>query len=389
MYVDINSCFASIEQLSNPLLQGKAVVVAAYNSERGVILAASKEAKKLGIGTGTRVGEAKKISPKIVVLEPDTQKYRFIHYQLKKILKKYSPVVVAKSIDEFAIDFKGVEGNLIKIAKNIKADIASKIGSWLTVSIGIGPNRFLAKTASNMQKPDGLVEINENNFKEIYQQLDLVKLNGINWRTALRLRLNGIENTWDFYSVSRQKLKSIFCSVLADYWYLRLRGFEVDGKKEAAKKSYSNIYSLKKRAKTRAELEPILYQLCLKSGNKLRRKQRMATGVALWLGLNNGSWNKTGRIKIGMVNGWEIYREAVKLLPKEIKGEVKRVAVSIFDLKPALGLQDDLFGKRSGYVNMTQAADKINDKFGGGTIVPATMISQLKVLDFIGFGQVR
>jgi len=389
MHVDINSCFASIEQLSNPLLQGKPVAVAAYKSERGVILAASREAKVLGIGTGTRVSESKKICPEIVVLEPDTQKYRFIHRQLKKVLKKYSPRVVAKSIDEFALDFKGVDGNLMATAKEIKKDIAAKIGPWLTVSIGIGPNRFLAKTASNMQKPDGLVEINSDNFENIYKNLDLIKLNGINWRTSLRLQLNGVENTWEFYQASRQKLKSIFCSVLGEYWYWRLRGMEMDGKKEEAKKSYSNIYSLKKRAKNRMELLPVIYQLALKSGNKLRKKQRMAIGVALWLLLNNGSWHKVGRVRSGMVNGWEIYREAVKLLPKEIKGEVKKVAIFIFDLKPALWIQDDLFNKRSKFIRLTKTADIINDKFGAGTIIPGTLMEKVKIPDFIGFGQVR
>jgi len=389
MHVDINSCFASIEQLSNPLLQGKPVAVAAYKSEWGVILAASREAKKLGIGTGTRVGEAKKICPEIVILEPDTPKYRFIHRQLKKILVRYSPRVVAKSIDEFAINFKRVEGNLISTAKEIKKEIAVEIGPWLTVSIGIGPNRFLAKTASNMQKPDGLVEINSNNFENIYKKLDLIKLNGINWRTALRLQLSGIENTWDFYSATRQKLKSIFCSVLGEYWYWRLRGVEIDGKKEEAKKSYSNIYSLKKRAKNRAELLSVIYQLALKSGNKLRRKKRMATGVALWLLLSNGNWNKVGRAKTGMVNGWEIYREAIKLLPTEIKGEVKRVTVYIFDLKPAVWIQDDLFGKRGKFIKLTKTVDLINDKFGAGTIIPGTLMEKIKIPDFIGFGQTR
>jgi len=389
MHVDVNSCFASIEQLSNPLLQGKPVAVAAYKSERGVILAASREAKKLGIGTGTRVSEARKICSNIVVLEPDTQKYRFIHRQLKKVLVRYSPQVVAKSIDEFAVNFKGVEGNLISTAKEIKKEIADKIGPWLTVSIGIGSNRFLAKTASNMQKPDGLVEINSDNFENIYKKLDLIKLNGINWRTALRLQLAGIENTWDFYLASRQKLKSIFCSVLGEYWYWRLRGVEMDGKKEGSKKSYSNIYSLKKRAKSKTELLPVIYQLSLKSGNKLRRKKRMATGVALWLLLNNGSWHKVGRVKSGMVNGWEIYREAIKLLPREIKGEVRRVVIYIFDLKPALWIQDDLFGKRSKFIKLTKTADLINDKFGAGTIVPGTLIEQNKIPDFIGFGQTR
>ena len=135
----------------------------------------------------------------------------------------------------------------------------------------------------------------------------------------------------------------------------------MDGKKEGSKKSYSNIYSLKKRAKSKTELLPVIYQLSLKSGNKLRRKKRMATGVALWLLLNNGSWHKVGRVKSGMVNGWEIYREAIKLLPREIKGEVRRVVIYIFDLKPALWIQDDLFGKRSKFIKLTKTADLIID----------------------------
>ena len=133
----------------------------------------------------------------------------------------------------------------------------------------------------------------------------------------------------------------------------------------------------------------MIYQLSLKSGNKLRRKKRMATGVALWLLLNNGSWHKVGRVKSGMVNGWEIYREAIKLLPREIKGEVRRVVIYIFDLKPALWIQDDLFGKRSKFIKLTKTADLINDKFGAGTIVPGTLIEQNKIPDFIGFGQTR
>ena len=101
MLVDINSCFATIEQQANPLLRGKEVVVAAYKSKRGCILAASREAKKLGIKTGWRVEEAQKICPNLIVLTPDTEKYRFINKRLKNILLTFCPKVQTKSIDEF------------------------------------------------------------------------------------------------------------------------------------------------------------------------------------------------------------------------------------------------------------------------------------------------
>jgi DNA polymerase-4 len=389
LHIDINSCFATIEQLSNPLLQGKPVAVAAYNSDNGVILAASKEAKKMGIKTGFRISEAKKIYPEIVILEPDVNKYRYIHQRLKRILKKYSPAVVAKSIDEFAVDFKGIDKNLMEMGKEIKKEIAKNIGEWLTVSIGIGPNRFLAKTASNMVKPDGLVEINENNFLNIYSKLKLMDLNGINWRTELRLRINGIETVTEFFLASRQKLKSVFCSVLGDYWYFRLRGIEVDGKKEEMKKSYNNIFSLKNRAKTIDELKPIIYQLCQKSGRKLRAKKRMATGVAVWLQFLNGDYHRVKRKPSGMVNGMEIFEEAVRLLPKELKGEVRRVAIYIFALKSARWVQDDLFGSREKSLRLIETADLINDKFGTETIKIGTLLAKNKMPEFIGFGQTR
>ena len=162
MLLDINSCFATIEQQANPLLRGKEVVVAAYENNGGCILAASREAKKLGIKTGWRVGEAQDVCPNLIVLTPDVEKYRFINKALKKILLKFSPEVQAKSIDEFAIDFEGIEGDLKDIGLKIKAKIKEVLGEWITVSIGIGPNIFLAKVASNLKKPDGLVKINKD-----------------------------------------------------------------------------------------------------------------------------------------------------------------------------------------------------------------------------------
>ena len=169
MLVDINSCFATIEQQANPLLRGKEVVVAAYEGEGGCVLAASREAKKLGIKTGWRVKDAKKICPDIVVLTPDIEKYRFINKRLKKILLTFCPKVQTKSIDEFFLDFEGINDNLVEVGLKIKKEIKNKLGEWITVSIGIGANLFLAKIASNLKKPDGLFEINENNFLKIYK----------------------------------------------------------------------------------------------------------------------------------------------------------------------------------------------------------------------------
>ena len=120
MHIDINSCFATIEQQANPLLRYRPVVVAAATGDYGCILASSTEAKKLSIKTGMRVGEAKKIFGSVIVLPTDPDKYRFIHHRLKQLLSTYTPDITPKSIDEFCLDFSNYPYGLRVIARNDK-----------------------------------------------------------------------------------------------------------------------------------------------------------------------------------------------------------------------------------------------------------------------------
>src|SRR6266487_4399280 len=105
MHIDLNSCFATVEQQANPLLRGKPIVVAAYNSPNGCVVSPSIEAKRYGIKTGMIVRDAKVLCPQVIVKTPDPPNYRAIHLQFKKIFQDYSPDVVPKSIDEAIIDF--------------------------------------------------------------------------------------------------------------------------------------------------------------------------------------------------------------------------------------------------------------------------------------------
>ncbi|MFH1648871.1 MAG: DNA polymerase IV, partial [Patescibacteria group bacterium] len=182
MHVDINSCFATIEQQANPSLRGKPVAVAAFDSPSGCILASSIEAKKLGIKTGFRVKEGKLICPDLIVLEPDPPKYRDVHLKLRNLLRTYTENVIPKSIDEFVLNLEGYPAykkGMFSVGKEIKKRIKNEVGEWITVSVGVGPNRFLAKTASGLNRPDGLDEINENNHVEVFRSLKLTDLCGI------------------------------------------------------------------------------------------------------------------------------------------------------------------------------------------------------------------
>lgn len=126
MHIDINSCFATIEQQANPNLREKPVVVAAYPTPHGCILTASVEAKKLGIKTGMRVGDGQKLFKNLVVLTPDPPKYRYVHLKMREPLNHYTDKVTPKSIDEFVLDFEDNDKNLLNVSHKIKECIKKK-----------------------------------------------------------------------------------------------------------------------------------------------------------------------------------------------------------------------------------------------------------------------
>src|SRR5258708_8833264 len=157
MHVDLNSCFATVEQQANPLLRGKPIVVAAYNSPNGCVVSPSIEAKRYGIKTGMTVRDAKLLYPAVIVKTPDPPKYRQVHLQFSRIFKDYSPAVTPKSIDEAIIDFSETyvlfNRSLVAIAREIKKRMRREIREWISCNIVIPPTRFLAKRPANPHKP--------------------------------------------------------------------------------------------------------------------------------------------------------------------------------------------------------------------------------------------
>lgn len=389
MHVDINSCFATIEQQTNPLLRGKPIVVAAYDSPRGCILAPSIEAKRFGIKTGMKVGEAKLLYPNLVVLEPNPNKYRFVHLAFRTLLKQFTNEVVPKSIDEFVLNFKNYEliaGNLTLVASEIKKKIKEEIGDYITVSIGIATNRFLAKTASNLKKPDGLEEINFKNFLDVYSKLDLVDLTGINIRNKMRLNSVGIKNVLDFYRADLSQLKAAFKSVNSYYWYLRLRGWEIDDYK-SQRKSFGNSFALPYQT----DLRPILQKLCVKTGIRLRAGGYFANGVQISLSYKDHTrWHQSKTFKRDIFDSNDIYREAVKMLAQaKFVKPVHVLAVSVFNLFEKTSSQLDLFTDVLKKEQLVKAADHTNQKWGEFAVTPARMFSTKLVKDRISFGGVR
>jgi len=388
IHLDINSCFATIEQQANPLIREKPVVVAAYTNNSGCVLAASVTAKKLGIKTGMRVIDAKKIYPSLVVLTPDPPKYRYIHNKIKKILKEYSICVVPKSIDEFV--FETVNSEPRTVSREIKQRIKDEVGEYITVSVGISTNRYLAKIASNLQKPDGLSVIDKNNFLDVFKRLRLTDLTGIKRGNSNRLKLYAINTVLDFYDAPLWKLKLAFGGIVGLYWQTWLHGYE-NGQSWGAKtrqKIYGNSYA-PPASKAHLKYE-ILSKLCEKTSYRLRKKGLTAQGVHIAISFRDGSfWHKGQKTKKYLFDTKDINSEAVKILQQCPDFGLPRVlAVNVFSLQSASKLQLDIFEDQVKKSNLTEAVDKINYKWGMYTIHFARMSRDTTIVqDRISFGQ--
>lgn len=392
MFIDINSCFATIEQQANPFLRYKPVAVGAYTTNSGCILAASYEAKRLGVKTGMRVMDGRKLCPNLIVLPPDPNKYRFVHKRMHKLLEKYSNKVVPKSIDEFSVDFAGLpilkERSLWDIGSEVKKRIKEEIGDYITVSVGISTNRFLAKTASSYMKPDGLFKIDKDNYREVFGSLKLTDLCGIKKGNATRLAMAGITSVNGFYDATVQQLKAGFRSINGYYWYLRLHGYEVDGA-ASERKSFGNSYALPKPYEKFEDLSPILTKLTEKMARRLRRKNYVAQGIHLSMWFRDYTyWHKGIKLPQPVFATSDFCREIFRLFFECPKMKpVRNLAVTAFNLRRQdflqLDMTEDLIRKKS----LTKALDKINSRYGDFTVTSARMINHERfVHDRIAFG---
>ncbi|MDD2823178.1 MAG: DNA polymerase IV [Candidatus Daviesbacteria bacterium] len=394
MHLDLNSCFATIEQQANPRLRGKPIAVAAYNSPSGCILAPSVEAKKLGIKTGFKVREAKMLCPNLIVLLPDPNKYRNIHLKFRAVLEAYSDKVTPKSIDEFILDLttspalkKGVK----EVSLEIKQRIKEEIGEWLTISVGIAPNRFLAKTAAGLHKPDGLDVIDKSNYLEIFKSLKLVDLCGIKAKNAARLNNMGIYTVLDFFNSPIWKLKAAFKSITGYYWWCRLHGWEID-ETLSKRGSFGNSFALPKPLVTPEELAPILQKLVEKMGFRMRQAGFRARGVHLSILYRDFDyWHQGISSPNFLFDSRDIYRIIFNLLLKcPNQKSVRELAVSCFNLQKDTFTQMSLFEDLKVKNNLVKAMDNINERWGDFIITPATMMETQDLMpDRISFGGVK
>jgi DNA polymerase IV len=388
LLVDMNSFFASVEQQANPFYRGKPVGVCASLHKGSSLIAASKEAKRLGIKTGTPNWLARKICPEIILVEAEPQKYRQVNRMFNKILDDYSDRIEHYSIDESFMDLSESKVNPVVVGAEIKRRIREEVGDAITCSVGVAPNKFLAKLAADMQKPDGLSLLWREQLPEVYKSVKFGDLWGIARGWTKRLNRLGLSSPLDVLNYPLSNMIAAFGKPGYYVWH-RINGLEIDEiySEEDAPKSFGHSWVLNFRSTDRRRIEPVIMRLAEKAARRMRRDGYKSRGVYLSVRMADGSgYHQSHKLGYEVDTGGELY-QAAKILWKDWRfhSPVAQVAVGFFSLVER-NEQLPLFGQSSRALN--DSLDKINDKYGEFTIRPALLAhTQDYAPDAIAFGK--
>lgn len=401
LFIDMNSYFASCEQQEKPELRGKPIGVCGSNSN-GVIIAPSIEAKQFGVKTGMRMNEAKMICPQLIGVEPRSAIYRKYHIGVMDVLRSYSEDVIPKSIDEAVVNltaYKYVYPDPVKLANQIKADINNKVGDWLKCSIGIAPNTFLSKLATDLQKPNGLVLINQDNIDDVLGKLQLTDLPGIAERSAYKLTRAGIKTPLQMRHTSPEVLKKIMGGVVGYYWHYRLNFAEVDFYTNGYK-SMSAVRTLSGQQRNSPKtLDEIFLSLCMKLENRLVKHHFFCRSISLMCNYMNGTeWSATLRTRRPLQDGTDIYnflKQKMHETEKQHKANIMHagllsIGVAVNEFIGDQYVQYELFDNNLRRDKLRRIVYDIKDSFGTSKIIKAVEMREEDVVrDIIGFGSVK
>lgn len=374
LYVDFNSYFASVEQQLMPALRGKPVGVLAVMAETTCCIAASYEAKAFGVKTGTIVSDARKLCPDIIFVEARPPVYVEYHHKLIGMVERCTHVEKVLSIDEMVCKLTGSQQqpeNALKLAAKIKQAIARGAGDYIKCSIGIAPNTFLAKVASNMQKPDGCVLIEPRELPQRLFGLKLHDLNGIGKQMEARLARYKIATIEQLYAANRQQLQIAWGSIEGERMYDKLRGLEPYYVKNA-RSSLGHSHVLPPEQRNEAGAKAVLHRLLQKASMRMRSYDLLASRVSVKIKFRNmPSWSMESEISptdntLRLIEALETFL----LHYPETKHEPYAVGVSFSGLVTAEEVARDLFQIEplENEKKLNKAIDTLNLKFGKNTI---------------------
>jgi DNA polymerase-4 len=369
LHVDMNAFFASVEQSANPALRGKPIAVVGGGG-RTVITTSSYEARAKGVKTGMAIWEGKRVCPELIIVVGDNRKYTYTSTKINDIFRTYTPEVEAFSIDESWLDVThslGIFGSAVNIAYQIKARISHSFG--ITCSIGIAPNKLLAKLASDMQKPDGLTVIEPENVTQILERMPIKELCGIGRKMERHLNMMSIYTCGELGRCDEARLTRKF-GIIGKR--LKELGQGIDNSpviqfgEEDDVKSVGHSRTLERDIYDPEDIRRFLLQLSEMVGSRARRYNVSGKTVHLYVRYADffSSWGKQSTLKNYINLSDEIYKAALSILDSvELEQPVRLLGVTLSNLKHQAE-QLPLFEEERKKLFATQAMDKINDRFG-------------------------
>ena len=265
IHIDMDAFYASVEQRNNPALRGKPVAVGG-SEKRGVVAAASYEARKFGVHSAMPSVRAAKLCPDIIFVHPRFDVYKQVSHKIRDVFREYTEIIEPLSLDEAYLDVSRPgqdEGYEIRIAREIKTKIRETVD--LTASAGISYNKFLAKIASDMDKPDGLYVISEDEAEDFLARLPIKKFHGIGSKTAEKMRNAGIFTGADLRKRSLEDLAQRY-GKMGTYYFDICRGIDnrpVQPNRERKSISAENTFDvdLMKMDQVRSKVDPIIIEV--------------------------------------------------------------------------------------------------------------------------------
>ena len=400
LFLDLNSYFASVEQNERPELRGRPVAVVPMMTDATCAIAASYEAKAYGIRTGTKIYDAKRMCPQLICVLARHDAYVDYHHKVLAATEKHVPVTKIWSIDEFHCDLMGREKipeNARALAQRIKEQIWKDVGPAIHCSIGIAPNSFLAKVATDIQKPNGLVLLRPEDLPGPLFKLKLTDLPGINLRMEERLYRAQIRSIEDLWRTTPKQARSIWGSVGGEKFWYWLHGYDIPHQEtNSCMVGHSRVLDPELRVPEKARL--MARRLLFKATLRLRRKEFYAGGLSLGVRCLDGRrWGGDVRFFAAhdfftfmqhLDDMWaQMTMEYFGRTPQEMPNRIvfKKVSVILHGLQKKDAITDDLFhtgikedrillSKRE---SLSAAMEKLNKKYHRDAvslgIVPQTL----------------
>ncbi len=373
IHVDMDAFYAAIEQRDHPELRGKPVLVGGDPRGRGVVSTASYEARPYGCHSAMPMATAVRLCPQAVVIRPRMERYVEVSRRVFAILEEFTPLVEPLSIDEAFLDVTGTTrlfGSPVTIAQTLKRRIHEE--TELTGSTGVAPNKFLAKLASDLEKPDGLVVVGEDEVQAFLDPLPISRLWGVGKATLPKLERLGVHTFGDLRRLSAEELRDRF-GESGDHFYRLVRGIDdrpVVPDREA--KSISHEVTFPTDVSDRAYLRSILLDQVEHVARRLRRHRQFGRTVTVKIRAGDFTTITRSATLPEPTDCTDTLWEATAALFDEWlrkrRYPVRLIGMGVSHLSPQVGRQLQLFEGAPAASRLDQTVDRILDRFGNGAI---------------------